>query len=418
MRIGGDIGGLRAVAAELAGVVGEISGTGEYLSKRVNQLVTDAGWSGAAAEEFKGAWEQDATALVELSGCTKIVGECLTELANALAAAQLKLDLAVAAAKTAGMPFTRYDEPIDGPYVGPAANAAAQFSVEASAAFQAAKEARDTAVEKLHEITAVIHGDAPSFVKTADAAALAAALKGYYALPNELSEDAKSKLDRFNQKYKATQYERKHSAAGSKAKVELTQELKEMRAERKLLQTDAQAAEGIADRFKGGRLLGSSVADIADSVGVLQDGGKLSRLLDGLPVIDVVLGGLATWAQAKEDHEKGWSWTHAILADGGSNAAAIVGGVATDCIPYVGPFLAPVVSYGVGSWTYEATHEGHWTKHIHEDGVVVGAAEGVWDTTKATWNNDGYGMGKKLVNDVEHPVDAAKSLWHGVKNLL
>jgi len=154
-----------------------------------------------------------------------------------------------------------------------------------------------------------------------------------------------------------------------------------------------------------------------DGGGVLQDSGKLSRLLDGLPAVDVVLGGFATWAQAKEDHEKGWGWTHAILVDGGSNAAAIGAGLATDCIPYVGPFLAPVTSYGVGAFAYEAGHEGHWTEHISDDGVVKGVWEGTVDTGKATWNTDVVGMYHKVSQDVQHPQDAAKSLWHGVKNL-
>ena len=416
MRIGGDIGGLRSVGNSLTGVVASVQETAEYLSKRVNQLVTDAGWTGDAAEEFKGAWEQDATAVLELSSCTKLVGLCLDQLADSLDAAQRRLDHAVAAAKAGGLPFASDGLPIDGPYTGPTAAAAAQFSVDAHAALTAAQDARDTAVEELHDIAAAMSGEDTSFVKAADAAALAAALKGYYALPNEMSEAARNDLAAFNRKYQDTRYQRKHTA-GTAAKKELTDQLKQMRAERKLLQTDADVAEKIADRFKGGRLLGSSIGDIADSLGVLQDGGKLSRLADGLPAVDVVLGGFATWAQAKEDHEKGWSWTHAILADGGSNAAAITAGLATDAIPYVGPFLAPVVSYGVGSWTYEATHEGHWTEHIHEDGVVDGTVEGLWDTTKATWQNDGYGMYKKLDNDVHHPVDAAKSLWHGVTSL-
>jgi hypothetical protein len=65
-------------------------------------------------------------------------------------------------------------------------------------------------------------------------------------------------------------------------------------------------------------------------------------VLDGLPAVDVVLGGFATWAQAKEDHE---------------------------------------------------------------------------NSGKATWNSDVVGMCRKVGNDVQHPGDAAKSLWHGVKNL-
>jgi hypothetical protein len=348
----------------------------------------------------------------------KIAGKCLSDLADELDAAQRQLDHAVSAAKSAGMPFGPDDQPVDGPYAGPAATASQQFSVDAKAAFQAAQDARDTATEILHEIAwAMMSGEGESTLKVADMAALGLALKGYYTLPSEFAGDARTTLDKFNQQYKNTQYARKHSPAGSKAKAELTAELKEMRAERKLLQTDMAVAERFADHFKGGKLLSSSLGDLAPSMGMLQDGGKLSRLAGGVPVVDVVLGGLATWAQAKEDHEKGWSWTHAILADGGSNVAAIGAGLATDCIPYVGPFLAPVVSYGVGAWTNEAAHEGHWTEHIHEDGVIVGTGEGIWDITKATWNNDVVGMADKVKTEVTHPVDAAKSLWHGVKSL-
>jgi uncharacterized protein YukE len=74
MKVAGDIAGLHAAARSLSGVVGEVRGSGEFLSKRVDALVGDAGWSGAAAEEFKGAWEQDSTAVVELSDCVRLVG--------------------------------------------------------------------------------------------------------------------------------------------------------------------------------------------------------------------------------------------------------------------------------------------------------------------------------------------------------
>ncbi len=274
MRIGGDIGGLRSVGASLTGVVGSVQDTAEYLSKRVNQLVTDAGWTGDAAEEFKGAWKQDATAVLELSSCTKLAGACLDQLADSLDAAQHRLDHAVAAAKADGLPFAADGYPIDGPYSGHTAAAATQLTIDANAALTAAQDARDTAVEELHDIAAAMSGEDTSFVKAADAAALAAALKGYYALPNEMSETAKNDLAAFNRKYQDTRYQRKHTA-GTAAKKELTDQLKQMRAERKLLQTDADVAEKIADHFKGGRLLGSSIGDIADGLGVLQDGGKL-----------------------------------------------------------------------------------------------------------------------------------------------
>jgi uncharacterized protein YukE len=417
MRIAGDIGGLHRIAGSLTGVTEEMRGSAEALSRRVGRLVGDAGWSGAAAEEFKGAWEQDSTAVVELSSCVKLAGTVLGTLADGLTVAQQQLDRAVSAALDAGVPVAADGSVPPGVYPGPVLAAMRQYSTGSQAAYRAAQDARDEAAEMLHEITSAIAGEPTSFLKSADVAILAASLKGYYALPNEFAEDANGKLDDFNRKYKDTRYARKHSPAGSSAKAELTAELQEMRAERELLQTDLTAAEELAGHFKGGHFLGSSLGDIADGLGVVQDGGKLSRLLDGVPAVDVVLGGFATWAQAKEDHEKGWGWTHAILVDGGSNAAAIGAGLATDCIPYVGPVLAPIVSYGVGAYGYEAGHAGHWTEHITEDGVLKGTWEGIADSGKATWDEDVVGMYHKVGHDIEHPQEAAGSLWHGVQNL-
>jgi len=417
MRIAGDIGGLQRVSGSLTGVVEEMHGSAEALSKRVDQLIGDAGWSGAAAEEFKGAWEQDAAAVIQLASCVKLAGSVLGTLAAGLQAAQHQLDQAVSDALDAGVPVAADGAVPPGVYTAPVLAAMTQYSTDRAAAEQAAQDARDEASEMLHDITAAITGEPTSFLKSADVAILAASLKGYYALPNEYAEDAKSKLDDFNKRYKDTQYARKHTPAGSPEKRALTAELAEMRAERKLLTTDLSAAEKLAGHFKGGHFLGSSLGDIADGLGVLQDGGKMSRLLDGVPAVDVALGAFATWAQAKEDHEKGWSWTHAILVDGGSNAAAIGAGLATDCIPYVGPVLAPFTSYGVGAFGYEAGHEGHWTEHITEDGWIKGIGEGFADTGKATWDSDVVGIYHKVGHDIQHPQEAAESLWHGVKNL-
>jgi uncharacterized protein YukE len=417
MKIGGDIAGLHRVAGLLTGVVPEMKGSAEALSGRVDALVGDAGWSGAAAEEFKGAWEQDATATVELSSCVQLAGTTLADLANGLQAAQRQMDQAVSDALDAGVPVTADGAVPPGVYTPEVIAAMNRYSTASKAAQQTAQDARDTATEMLHEIAAAIAGEPTSFLKSADVAILAASLKGYYALPNEFAEDAKSKLDAFNRRYKDTQFARKHSPAGSKAKAALTAELADMRAERRLLKTNLSAAEDVAGHFKGGHFLGSSLGDLAEGLGAVEDGSRLSRLLDGVPAVDVVLGGFATWAQAKEDHEKGWSWTHAILVDGGSNAAAIGAGLATDCIPYAGPFLAPFTSYGVGAFGYEAGHEGHWNEHITEDGWVKGIGEGFVDTGKATWDEDVVGMYHKVGHDIEHPQEAAKSLWHGVKNL-
>jgi hypothetical protein len=66
---------------------------------------------------------------------------------------------------------------------------------------------------------------------------------------------------------------------------------------------------------------------------------------------------------------------------------------------------------------YEAGHEGHWNEHISEDGWVEGLGEGIVDSGKATWDQDVVGMYHKVGHDIQHPQEAASSLWHGVKRL-
>jgi uncharacterized protein YukE len=417
VNVGGDIAGLRRVASSMAGVTAEITGSGEAVSKRVDALVGDAGWSGDAAEEFKGSWEQDAAAVVELGDCVKLAASTLSTLAAGLEAAQRQLDSAVSTALDAGVPVAADGSVPPGVYTPAVIAAMHDYSTAAQAARDAATEAREAATETLHDIVVAITGEGDlALLNEADASVLAGALRGYYGVPNEYNERALDALEEFKKDYKNKKFLKKH-ALDSKVKAALSQDLKAMRGDRAKLATNLEATDKLAARFKGGKLISSSLADVADSLGVLQDGGKLSKLLDGVPALDVALAGLATYAQAKDDHEKGWSWTHSILVDGGSNVAALGAGIGTDFIPFVGPFLAPVTSYGVGAVVYEAGHEGHWTEHIHSDGVLEGVGEGFVDTGKATWDTDVVGMKDKVVNDAEHPRQAASSLWQGVKSL-
>jgi uncharacterized protein YukE len=418
MNVGGDVPGLRAIARSLLGVVPEIIGSGEAVSKRVDALVGDAGWSGHAADEFKGAWEQDSGAIVELSGCVKIVGNCLNDLANGLDGAQRLLDRAVSDALDSGVPVAADGSVPEGEYPADVLDAMQQFSIDSRSALTAAQDARDAASETLHEITAAMTGESTSFLKPAEAALLGALLRGYYSVPNELTKKAREKLDDFNKELAKKRFDVKSTPGNSEVRSALKAELPALRQTRKGLVTSLEDAEKVAARFKGGRLLGTSVLDLVESADEVKQVARFSRVLDSLPVLDIGVAGLATWAQAKEDHEKGWSWTHAIGVDGGSNVAGLTAGVAADFIPWVGPVAGPVAGYGVGAFTYEAGHEGHWDEHIQEDGYFHGVQEVAIDSGKATWNIDIVEVGKKAVNDAAHPVDAAKNLWHGVQDMV
>ena len=84
VEIAGDIGGIRAIVNSLRGVAPEVNDSAEFLTSKVRQLTTDAGWSGHAAEAFRGAWSQDAVAMGELAGFADMTAHILDQLANGL----------------------------------------------------------------------------------------------------------------------------------------------------------------------------------------------------------------------------------------------------------------------------------------------------------------------------------------------
>lgn len=411
--VGGDVAGLEACAAALDRARPGLTGAADTMSTEADDLVGDTGWNGDAATAFRGRWEQDATALVELSTAAGTVSSILTTLAAALSAAQLAMDAAVTAAQAAGLPVTPAGIPF-GPYPPAQVVAVRTFAAASQAAQDAAQQARDVATVELHAVlVAVVPGSGEDdLLSTQDSAALGQVLRGYFTIPEGRSAELQSKVDALKQTYDDTRYERKHTPKG-RAKGELTGRLAELRAERKVLATDAAAAERLASKFPLGKALSVSVADVLGSAGV-ELGGRAGRLADGLPGVDVVLAAGATWAQARQDHAEGWSWGHAIAADAGSNAVGLGVGLATDLIPYVGPFLAPITGYGAGAATYEATHEVPWGENIHDHGVPGGILTSAGQTASTVWQKDVVEMGPKLVDAAEHPVDTAESIWHGL----
>lgn len=418
MTIGGDVAGLGVLGATLAGVAPDVRRLGDGLIGCVTALVRECGWNGDAAETFQGVWEQDAAAIERLAESLSIAGSTVTRLAAELTAAQRQLDAAVARARAAGVAFDSDGRPVTAAS-GPAGGAAARFAAESAAIRAAAQAARDAAtleISALLDALAPAPNDDPSKLSVAGLSGLGSILAGYYRLAGD-RDRLSERLAEFRRRYDAKQFEREHSAARSRARANLKADLKQMRAEGRLIETKLAAAERLSGCFRGGKLLAASVGDLAGGLGGLRDASKFSRALYGVPILDVAAAGLATWAQATADHEKGWSWTHAIAADGGANLVGLVAGIGADFIPVVGPGLAPVAGYAAGAWTYQAFHSSHVTAHIHNDGVILGGMEAGLDVAKATWEVDGVDMGKTLFHDALHPVSAATNLWHGLGRL-
>lgn len=417
MNVGGDISGLRNIGNLLGKTPSQLDDSARRLGVTVDNLVHDAGWKGDAADSFSSAWGQDAAAMTELSNCAGLVAEAVTTLAAKLSDLQNQLDGAIFGARQQGVPVNADGSVPEIFANSTAVNASVSFLTESTRIQAEAKAARDEAMAKLYTVLAAIDANAgggPTVLSWADVNALAPVLRGYYALPIARIEGIETKTTkalRELQTAKDVLAAADSSAAAAMQEGFATSRDKAARALGKLV-----AAETFAEHFKGGKLLSTSVGEVAKGIGALSQDSKLAGALDNLPGLDVAAAVGATLAQMKEDTNKGWSTGHALLADGGSNLAGLVAGVACDAIPCVGKYISPAVSYGVGSFVYEATHAAHWTENIHDHGVVMGTLDSAGEAGKAVWSTDVVGMADKVGDAATHPLDTVKNVWGGIVN--
>jgi len=132
----------------------------------------------------------------------------------------------------------------------------------------------------------------------------------------------------------------------------------------------------------------------------------LPEFLKEVPVIDVAAAAACGLVEAKDDHDKGWSWQHSVTVDVGVAVGGVaVGALVVVALPVEG--AVAVAAVGVGA-TIAATsvldhafHE-HWSEDIHDHGVVGGVLHGAGDVATETVDD-----GKRLLKDV----------WHGVTSI-
>jgi hypothetical protein len=117
--------------------------------------------------------------------------------------------------------------------------------------------------------------------------------------------------------------------------------------------------------------------------------------------------------EAKDDHDKGWSWQHSVAVDG----TAALGGVAVGAglvasLPVDGAVALAAVGVGTAivatSVLDHAFHE-HWSEDIHDQGVVGGVLHGIGNVGSETW-----GDAKRFGDDIK---DCGKGIWHGVESI-
>jgi uncharacterized protein YukE len=408
--IEGDVGGLHDIATDISKVKEPLQGSARAINGTVDALVGDAGWHGDAAKEFRGAWERDSAVMGITADLVDHVAKACTDLAHGISAARSTLHNAQDVAERAGVVFAADGIPAPNTYTGAKAAALKTFEGAARDALKTAQDARDKAKQALYAVLVRTDPELPGgteLLAAQDDMALAALVHDYVYLPEDMAKrDLTKQLAAFKNYYSEIQHDRKH--AGDKAlKKQLTGEMKDMRDRMKGVNADLDSVAFRENELKKGKWFNTSAGDLLDRLG--RDS-RWIRVADQIPLLDVAAVTVGTYAQAKYDHDRGWGWTHAVVADGGANVAGVAAEILT---VETGPF-APVIGYGVTSLINEYTHSTHWAKNIHDDGVVLGVGhsivEGGWNTVKT----DFVGMGGKIVKSAADPVGTAKSLWHGV----
>ena len=427
--IGGDLTGLHTMVTTLQAAPADMRGVVGALSSGVDGLVGDAGWSGAAADNFRRAWTADSVAAGTLSEVVAGVGDTLATLVGSLDILERAMREAAETARAAGVtveadgsvrPFVVAVPP--GASTSPVIVAANTYGREATGLRAEAQQVRLEAEKDLAGLLDQLLGEGPKatpdlYVTAADY------LRGLLAAPNEAH---RSLLAQYRDRMAKLQQARKDAKAaveaGRAAGLDIRPGDPAYAPYRKAidaikdLDRDAKVARA-GDEPVWSKLLNYKVGDFK-AVAALEEAGKLPKFLEfakDIPVVDIAATGAAAALQAKDDIEKGWSPQHAILADVGAGVLGLGAGIAVAAAaPVAVPVAlvavgAGVVAVGVGDFAYQAFHE-HWSEDIHDHGVVGGVLTG--------FGHSGERVGEDVKNVAVDLGNGAKdlgvSLWHGL----
>jgi uncharacterized protein YukE len=405
-KIGGDLPGMREIAYQFKLAVAPLNAAAQSLQSTVSRLVGDAGWNGDAATAFKGAWDEDAVAMTVLANALGSTSGALDTLVSTLTTLQGQLDDAQDSAQKAGIAFDAAGDPVPGQSLTAAQETAyTTYLQQVSSARDQASAARQTALAGMASILAIVDPDAdPALLNAAGASNLAGMMHDYFYMPTYVKQKTlESDIEGLKEYYQ----ELKMGGGGNLTKAERQLARADIRKVLKSLDSDLEEAQEFEAENLKGKWFNTSITDL---LGLEKDANFATRLADQIPVLDALAVTVGTWAQAKYDHEHGWSWTHALIADGGANLV----GVGVELLTAETGPLAPVFGYLASSAVGEWTHSVPWTEDIDNHGVVAGVGLAVWQGMDNTWQNDVVGMGREVGNAVTHPASTVKSLWDSV----
>ncbi|MFC9928055.1 WXG100 family type VII secretion target [Streptomyces sp. NPDC127190] len=421
--VGGDIGGLRTMAETYKNAKDKLDGVVRPIGSAVDKLVDDASWKGEAAEAFRAKWSEDALAAGGFAELVHAAGEILQTLADALATCEASLQNAEDVAARKGVPTGPRGAPLPMTTANPptaddhkAVAALDEYATARDEILHTAQHARLVAAKQLQGLYDKVTSKDDS-VSPGDKVTLYDALRGLYAYD---AEDARA----------GGIEARQHIDA---ARAEAQAAKKQLRAERRVfqqqgrrlpddlpaksayrdavtkvdsLERDIARADSGSSKLPYDRALNVKLADAADALRLGKGLEALPDALKELPVLDVAAAAACGLIEAKDDHDKGWSWQHSVVVDGGVALGGLAAGAAiTAALPVEG--AAAVAAVGVGtvivstSVLDHAFHE-HWSEDIHDHGVFGGVLTGTKHVATETVDD-----GKRLAKDV----------WHGVTSI-
>ncbi|MHC5904705.1 WXG100 family type VII secretion target [Streptomyces sp. S6] len=425
--IGGDIGGLRAMATAYKAAKPALEAAVTPVTDQVESLVKDTGWQGEAAETFRARWSEDALTAGAFGGLVEAVGGILDTLADHLSSCETALQNAEHTATRQGvttgpqgapLPLATSDPP--SPADEKALSALTEYDTARTEILRTAQHARLVAADQLTGLCAQVTKP----VDPADKITLADMLRGLYAYD---AEDARAKglaarteIDRARADADAAKNNlREERKAFQRAGRSLPDDFPAKSAYRAALTQVDSLEEAIVRADHGStalpydRVLNLKLGDTADALRLGRGVAELPEFLREVPVLDIAAAAATGGLEAKKDHDEGWSWGHAAVVDGGVALGGLAAGVvAVAAIPEEGAVMVAAVGVGAAVVTTSvldhAFHE-HWSEDIHDHGVVGGVLTGTGHVLSDTWDDL-----SRLGDDT---VSMGKDVWHGVTSL-
>lgn len=436
--VGGDIAGLIAMGSTLSTTAPEMKGIADALSSSVNQLASDASWSGHAAQNFHAAWTLSSTRIDLIKSGYEEFGKAVSTLGNQLQDLENQLYSAATQAKSEGAQIGDNGQPL------PLVITGDPEAPDAVKAVKAQNDYNEVYAHVMHDAQGyriaaaeAIQGISVPFAPPEDdekfpwdkATTLSAFVKGLWTIPNakndHMAQVAPEKISALRDNLKGARKDLKAAKNAYAAKSLKLPNSNWARTNHLAVANDLKANEAALSKALAGdgelpfsKAMTYSLQDVAKLVhpgAAMAELPKGLKFLQDVPVVDVLAAGLIGHIQTVDDVEKGWSPDTARKADYGAQLTGVAAGAGVVVAAGLAPFEVPaalvvggagLVAWGVGDFGYAAVHE-HWSEDIHDRGVVSGLVHG----TGHVFSETGSAIAHD-VTDVGSAIgDVAKSLW-------